>query len=41
MGPYLVIKKSLVEHLSHTQGRDTRDTTGLGFGLENDIPTFD
>lgn len=34
-------KNALVEPLSHTQGRDTRDTIGLGFGLENDIPTCD
>ena len=34
-------KNALVEPLSHTQGHDTWDTFGLGFGLENDIPTFD
>ena len=34
-------KNALVEPLSHTQGHDTWDTIGLGFGLENDIPTFD
>ena len=33
--------KALVKPLSHTQGHDTQDTAGLGFGLENDIPTFD
>ena len=34
-------KNALVEPLSHPQGRDTGDTSGLGFGLENDIPTCD
>ena len=34
-------KNSLIEPLSHTQGRDTWDTAGLGFGLENDLPTCD
>ena len=33
--------KALVEPLSHTQGRDAWDTTSLGLGLENDMPTFD
>ena len=34
-------KNTLVEPLSHTQGHDTWDTAGLGFGLENNIPTCD
>ena len=34
-------KKDLVEPISHTQGHDTWDTTGLGFGLEDDIPILD
>jgi hypothetical protein len=33
--------KALVEPLIHTQGHDTQDTAGLGFGLEDNIPTFD
>ena len=34
-------KNALVEPLSHTQDRDTRDIVGLGFRLDNDIPTCD
>ena len=30
-------KKALMEPLSHTQGRIARDTTGLGFGAEDDM----
>ena len=37
----MVIKKDLAKPLIHTQGHGAQDTAGLGFGLENDIPTFD
>lgn len=40
-GSLTSIKNDIVEPLSHTQGHNTQDTIGLGFGLENDIPTFD
>lgn len=34
-------KKSLIEPLSHTEGHKTRDTLGLDFGIEDELPRFD
>lgn len=31
---------ALVEPLSHTDGRPSKDTTGLGYGVDNDIPKY-
>ena len=37
-GPLSNNGHALVEPLSHTNGRPSKDTTGLGYGTEEDLP---
>ena len=37
-GPLSNNGHALVEHLSHTNGRPSKDTTGLGYGTQEAIP---
>lgn len=39
-GPLSNNGHALVEPLSHSDGRPSKDTIGLGYGVDNDIPEY-